>query len=647
MVPLPLQQKILCGQIAYVPLKNRSIPAVIQEVNAQLPPDTAFTLKEITHLAPFPSDTTYYHFIQKLAFLHQISPIIFMKRMYLYLQQKASRESTKTYKNNTGNLISNLSLNTEQQKIIDVLSPLCTQKKYCPMLLHGVTGSGKTILYASLIQKNYEQLQSSIVLLPEATLASQIVSHLQKLVTPEVKLYNVHSLATQKEKNNAWKELLQGSPIVIVGVHIPILLPISNLGLIIVDEEHDPGYQEKKHPKLNTKYAALIKAQLLKIPILFGSATPSITTLHAVKRYKWPFFQLKKRFEGNFPTIKVVSLMNDKQTPIKKRRPCFWITPDLENELRTELEKGNQSILFINRRGFSFFVQCKQCSFVFTCTQCSVSLTLHHESSLLCHYCTYQIKLPELCPSCRTSSCFIKKGIGTQKLMSLIQILFPHARVERLDKDSTRKKQVWQNIINRMHSRDIDILIGTQSLTKGYHFPHVTLVGIVWADLNLNFPFYSAAETTLQQLIQVAGRAGRKHPDARVIVQTMIEHEIFQHLNEIDYLSFYKHEIKKRENAWYPPASSLAEIEIKHTDETQLDTESLDIASTLLRNNIDNKITILGPTHPPIAQVKKVYSRKIYCKSSSLSETIALYQTINKEKYTSAIFFTPHPLTMS
>jgi len=321
-----------------------------------------------------------------------------------------------------------------------------------------------------------------------------------------------------------------------------MILPIANLGLVIVDEEHESGYQEKKHPKINTKDAAIIRSNMTGCPIILGSATPSISSLFNVKTKKWKFFQLKKRFAGTFPKIRTVFLNT------KKFRKNFWISKELEDAIREKIASKEQVIIFLNRRGFSFFVQCKNCSFIFQCQNCSVSLTLHKDKRLTCHYCQYAIFQPERCPECKKhEKQFIKKGIGTQQVVTIIEELFPAAKIARADLDTTIRKKLWSQTIHDFEQGNIDILVGTQTITKGFHFPNVTLVGILWADLNLHFPIFNATETTLQQLIQVAGRAGRQHNESEVIVQTMSNHPVFNYLNETDYLKFYSSEIEKKE----------------------------------------------------------------------------------------------------
>lgn len=475
-------------------------------------------------------------------------------------------------------------------------------------------------------------------MLPEVTLAQQFTNIMRAELPEAIAISSFHSGTSTSEKRALWKNALEVVPQLIIGVHLPILLPLPHLGLIIIDEEHEAGYQEKKHPKINSKEVALMRAQQYNIPILLGSATPSITSLYNVKTRGWYFFQLKQRFAGNFPNVKTVFLSD------KKQRKHFWISTDLYRAIKDRLIKKQQSIIFLNRRGVSFFVQCKSCSFIFECRSCSVSLTLHNFDILTCHYCGYNKRLLPTCPVC-TETEFIKKGIGTQKMVTILQKLFPQARIARADIDITSKKKLWQQTVTNFTNGNLDILVGTQSITKGFHFPHVTLVGIIWADLNLHFPHYAASEQTLQQLIQVAGRAGRQSEHSTVIVQAMHNHPIFAYLNEQDYLQFYRKEIESRKSVGYPPYTRLVEIELKHTNEQIIEKESQQIAHALVIQKRTKKldIHILGPAKPLVHKIQKNHRRTIYIKAPTIETMSIVFNTIDQSHYKSFIFWTPNP----
>ena len=627
-------QKTLIGAIVQVPLRNRRVSAVVMREQDQAP-SVSFAIKPAIACEQMPKDEQYQLFIKQLSYYYQTKPLHFIKRIKQFLIQKEMKDISPpdhTTKKST------VSLTQEQKTVLDALTPHVLHPTYQPTVLHGVTGSGKTEIYKELSTTALSNGKTVILLLPEVSVALELEKRLRNELDTSLPFFSFHSATPTKQKRLLWQHLVAHKPVMIIGVHLPILLPIANLGLIIIDEEHDVGYQEKKHPKINSKEAALIRAKLANIPIILGSATPSLHSLFNVKTKQWNFFQLKKRFAGSFPTVKTVLLTD------KKARREFWISNELHKAIAKRLSKKEQTIIFLNRRGHSFFVQCKACSFIIICPSCSVSLTLHSNETLVCHYCGHGMQQPKQCSACSKST-FIKKGIGTQQVVSILQSLFPTARIARADLDSSRKKKLWQQIVQDVHNRTIDILVGTQTITKGYHFPHVTLVGILWADLNLNFPIFNASETTLQQLIQVAGRAGRQLHESEVIVQSMSEHTIFDYIHEVDYLRFYNHELQTRQELGYPPSQRLVEIEIKHTNEAIVERESHALAALLAteQQRLALSAIVLGPAKPPVHKIKNLFSRKIYIKAKQINDIITLYQKVDHTEYTSNIFFTPNP----
>ncbi len=635
-VPDEHASKLTAGSVVRVPIRNQVSTAIVLSTHAVLPP-LPFAVKPIIGLEKFPRDPHYLPFIHQLAHYHQVDPLHFIKRIRQFVaHEKAVKplfEPQDEYKEQIS-----IILTDEQQAVCNFLAPKIEPPSFTPTLLHGLTGSGKTEVYKNLITHAHALGKTALLLLPEVTLAIQFYKILQSQLPPQIPIFNFHSAASTREKRLLWQHLIEEKPALIIGVHLPILLPIPNLGLIIVDEEHEVGYQEKKHPKVHSKDAAIWRAQLHHIPILLGSATPSVASLYNVRTKGWHFFQLTKRFAGALPTIKTVILTD------KKQRRSFWISQALEAAIKDRLAKKEQIIIFLNRRGFSFFVQCKACSHIFTCTNCSVSLTLHNDQKLSCHYCGFSIIQPPHCPHCKTTD-FLNKGIGTQQIVAVLEKLFPAAKIGRADLDTTTKKKVWEATLADFEAGNLDILVGTQTITKGFHFPRVTLVGIVWADLNVHFPIYNASESALQQLIQVAGRAGRQSQESLVIVQAMQDHTILRYLHETDYLNFYESEIAARQDVCYPPCTRLAEIELKSTDEKSLELEAQSVASALMHIIEEQKLatTLLGPAKPPVHTIKKIHVRKLYLKSKSIKELTDLFHAIDSGRYTSQINFTPNP----
>lgn len=639
-VPAMLIDVNLVGKIVQVPIRNRVGTAVVMDVFQQLPTNITFAVKEITALEPFPNDPHYQQFIAQLTIYYQIPQHYLLERVRHFIEQ-AHKRTRKRKKEVDHHHVRAITLTDEQQAVVDFVAPAIIEPRYTPTLVHGVTGSGKTEIYKNLITTAIQQGKSVLLMLPEVTLAVQFERIMRAQLPSNIAIFSFHSATLSSDKRAMWQRLIEQQPMLVIGVHLPILLPIANLGLIIVDEEHEVGYQEKKHPKINSKEAAIWRAHQHNIPIVLGSATPSISSLYNVHHKNWHFFVLKKRFAGALPTIKTV-LLSD-----KKERKSFWISQLLEDALRERLQRGEQAIVFLNRRGYSFFVQCKACTYIFSCTTCSVSLTLHGNDQLSCHYCGFVRAQPPTCPQCKVGSKeFLKKGIGTQQVVSVLEKLLPHARIGRADMDVSSNKKMWQKTLHDFQAGNLDILVGTQTIAKGFHFPQVTLVGIIWADLNLNFPIFNASETTLQQLIQVAGRAGRAREGAEVIVQAMAEHPIFNYLNEIDYRNFYEQEVASRAQVGYPPCARLAEIELKHTDEKIIESESHQLTAALhsVAKQYNYALTILGPAKPAVYKVKNMQTRKIYIKGQKIQEIMQVYAAAVRQGFGSRIYFTPGPV---
>ena len=640
-IPSEWRDRSLRGVVIQVPIKNNIFPAIVLETYDKVPQNVNFNIRKISSIEPFPNDPYYNDYIKKIAELFFLQPHYFYQRIKSFLIKKEKKESTQSlsFVNLSFDTLDQVRLTEDQSKVVNHVEKFIRQPEYHPTLLHGVTGSGKTEVYRELILANLKANKSTMFLLPEVALSIQF-QHLFKTKFPlKTPVFGFHSATGEKEKKELWSCLLQGVPSLIIGVHLPPLLPIANLGLIIIDEEHELGFQEKKSPKLNSKNLAICRAHHYKIPILLGSATPSLSSLHNVKRRNWKFFQLKKRFQGKFPEIQKVFF------DFKSKRKNFWVTKQLEEEINLCLAAKKQVLIFLNRRGYSFFVLCSQCGFVFECPDCSVSLTLHvslqtEKAFLRCHYCNFKTDLPKFCTSCKaTEDNLIKKGIGTQQVVLILKKMFPNAKIERADLDVTKRK-IWGETLQDFESGKIDILVGTQTITKGYHFPNVNLVGILWADLGLHFPVFNASEVGLQKLVQVAGRAGRQSEKSKVVVQIMHDHNIFNYLTESDYLKFYEQEIKFREIVDYPPFCYLVQIELRNSEANQIDKEADALSNFLKRENIDKNLSlkILGPTRPTIFKVQKIEMRHIFVKTKTYKRIYNLLDRVCFENYKSKIF---------
>jgi len=625
------------GAIVQVPIQKRVTPGIVVHQQAEKP-NVSFNIRAIERWEEFPADMRYWQFLNTLAAYHVLEPAYLVQRLKGFLQNESIQTQVTHAQTQTKLLTNTNRLTKEQEVAYQAIHNDLQVQKYQTTVLHGVTGSGKTEVYKKLIIDAWQQHKTTFFLVPEVTLAVSFYARLKAQLPPEIPIYSFHSASPMREKKQLWSALLEGTPVLIIGVHLPLLLPITQLGLIIVDEEHEVGYQEKRYPYINSKEAAIMRAHLYKIPIVLGSATPSLRSLYNVEHRAWRLCTLSERYAGNFPKIKVVNLRAPQQ------RPCFWISNELYDAIRERLHKKEQIILFLNRRGFSFFVQCGGCGSTIQCKNCSVSLTLHEDEMLYCHYCPYKCPTPELCPHCKgAASQFLKRGIGTQKVCALLSQLFPKAIIARADLDSTRNKKKWQSTITDFQAGKIDMLIGTQTITKGYDFPGVTLVGVIWADLNLHFPQYNATETTLQQLIQVAGRAGRHSTESLVIVQTMSNHGVFSYVDELSYANFCVQELRSRKEFGYPPYKHLALITIQHTQISTVERDAYAMVTTLVatRDRMHYGAEILGPAKPPVHKIQRLHVREIYVKSEHMQEIITLYARLNHAHCASTLQFIP------
>jgi primosomal protein N' (replication factor Y) (superfamily II helicase) len=639
-VPLHLRERhVAIDDVVIVPLRKQTIVGVVVDIRVALSAqDRCHATKDVIAIQTMPPDRFYAVFIKKIAAYYQCESIYFLMRLRQFLNKKRSVECASELTHVGSEADATVHLTQEQQAIVEQLKISVDRNIFECSVLHGVTGSGKTEIYKALMHHTLSLKKSVLFLVPEVGLALSFQKKLAQCFSAEV-LYGFHSSKTIAEKKQVWHVLVAQRPVIIIGVHLPILLPINNVGLIIIDEEHASHYQEQRHPKINTKDVALIRAHAYNVPILLGSATPSVASLHNVETKNWKLYTLSERFGGHFPKIKLVSLTD------KKKRASFWISNELYMAIDDRLAKKEQTILFLNRRGHSFFIQCTSCSFIVRCHACSVSLTVHEHGTLSCHYCGYTMREPTLCIECK-SEALVKKGVGTQQLENIIRALFPSARVARADLDTTAKRRTWEATMQAFTAGDLDIMIGTQTITKGHNFPRVTLVGIIWADIDFHVPFFNATEHAVQQLLQVAGRAGRSTPYSDVIVQSMTQHDVLESLDERLYRSaWYVQELEKRRLTNFPPYKRLVELELKHTNEETVHQDALELVLALENyvavHGLD--VDILGPAKPPVYKIKNIFSRKIYLRSISFQVIIVLYKSVKDHKRPSSLFFTPNP----
>jgi len=508
-------------------------------------------------------------------------------------------------------------LSPAQNEALDQIRKSFTEKPVT--LLYGVTSSGKTEIYIKLIRECLDNGKQVLYLLPEIGLTTQIIARLTRVFGDKAGIY--HSKFNDSERVEIWNKVLhQGKSKednnpetdyqLIVGTRSALFLPFRNLGLIIVDEEHENSFKQyDPAPRYHARDSAVILGHLQQAPVLMGTATPAVETYYNAKSGKFGLVTLSERhLQIEMPEI----LTADFKDAYRRRQMKSHLTPLLFNEISGALERKEQVILFQNRRGFSPFIECKMCAWIPKCNHCDVSLTYHkHNNSLVCHYCGFSTGYPGSCTSCGSKE-LNNKGFGTEKVEEDLQIIFPDARIDRMDLDTTRSKMGFEKIIRRFELGEIDILIGTQMVTKGLDFENVSIVGILNADNLLNQPDFRAYERSYQLMAQVGGRSGRKNKRGKVIIQTSEPaHPIIQNVTDNNYEAMYLGQIAERKHFKYPPFYRMIGITMKHRDKVELDRIASEL-STNLRERFGARI--LGPEYPLIGRIKTLYIKQLWIK---------------------------------
>ena len=514
-------------------------------------------------------------------------------------------------------------------------------------LLHGVTSSGKTEIYIHLIRQALEQKKQVLYLLPEIALTVQIMQRLQHVFGNRLGIY--HSKYSDAERVEIWQKQLSKNPYdVILGARSAVLLPFQNLGLVIIDEEHETSYkQQDPAPRYHARSTAIVLAQMFGAKTLLGTATPSLESYHNAKTGKYGQVALQERYKGiELPEIQIVDI-KDLQRRKMMNGP---FSPLLLSKAREALERGEQVILFQNRRGYAPMIECKQCGWVPHCQHCDVSLTLHRNlNQLTCHYCGFTYQVPTECPACGCKE-LRTKGYGTEKIEAEVQDIFPEARIARMDLDTTRSRQAYERIISDFSSGRTNILIGTQMVSKGLDFDKVSVVGILNADSMLNYPDFRAYEHAFMMMAQVSGRAGRKGKRGLVILQTKSpDLPIISQVVRNDYPAFYQSLIAERQQFHYPPYYRLVYVYLKHRQDSLVESASIELGSRL-RQWFGARV--LGPDKPAVAKVKSLSIRKLVLKlelglnMSDVRKYLALaqQQMLQDKRYSSLqIYFDVDP----
>ncbi len=527
------------------------------------------------------------------------------------------------------NDIKEISLTNDQKLISQKITDNLLKDKV--MLLYGVTGSGKTEVYIDVVKKVIKNNNSAIILVPEISLTPQITARFKGVFKDDIAI--IHSSLSDSQRYDEYRRILKGEVKVVIGARSAIFAPLKNIGIIIIDEEHSESYKQENNPRYNTLDIAIRRSKTHNCPVILGSATPTIESFARAKKGYYELLMLQKRVNNKpLPKVMIVDMKNE----MRKGNSIF--SSLLKEEINSCLNKKEQVMLLLNRRGYANYLVCKKCGYTFKCPNCDITLTYHKTSGMLrCHYCGYGTKKLDICPVCKEKS-VTNMGIGTEKLEEKIKEEFALAKVVRMDRDTTSKKGAHAKIINDFNDKKYDILIGTQMISKGLNFPNVTLVGVINADQSLNIPNFRSSEMTFSLLDQVIGRSGRADKEGKAIIQTFNpDHYSIICASKHDYLSFFNYEMNLRKKLNYPPYCFITLIKISSKDFNYGINEAKKIG-TYLRDNLNNTV-VLGPSISNVLKINNNYNFQVILKYKKdeklyiiLSRIIKIYEGNSKIK---------------
>ena len=516
-------------------------------------------------------------------------------------------------------------LTDEQSRALDALAAAASGGRFAVFLLEGVTGSGKTEVYLRLAELVQKSGKSVLVLVPEIALTPAIASAFRDAFGDNVAVQ--HSGLSDGERSDQWFRIRRGDVSIVVGTRSAVFTPLSNLGLIIVDEEHDTSFKQEDTPRYHGRDVAVMRGKAEGALVVLGSATPSLESSHNAVLGRYTRIVMHKRVQDRpLASVSVV----DMRLEYAEHGPDVILSGQLKNAVTRRLEAGQQSLILLNRRGLATAVFCRQCGGTIECPNCSVSLIVHTEGRerhrARCHYCNYAVLVPKACPACK-GPYLERRGFGTERVAQEVSASWPTARVARLDRDSVRRRGAAADILRSMSAGALDVLVGTQMIAKGHDFPRVTLVGVVSADVGLGLADFRAAERTFQLLTQVAGRAGRGEEPGEAIVQTLYpNHYSIRHACRQDYSSFFADELVYRQTMRYPPLTALVNLIVKGSDTRKAMTDAATLAR-YLRNNADaGRFSVLGPAPAPVAKLRGEYRAQIFLKGvhrAAMREAVA------------------------
>jgi primosomal protein N' (replication factor Y) len=609
-IPSSLITKFKVGMRCVVPLGKRKCQGFIIET-VRKPPFKTKPILDIPDDVPifsssmfkFTKELSDYYFSPWIKVLKAALPPALGKRG-LKLGSSGKKKVKSKYKRPS------YSLNKEQKSAVSKIKSSINKEEHKIFLIHGITGSGKTEIYLESILASLKQRRGAIFLVPEISLTPQMIRSFKERFGERLAIY--HSGLTSKQRRKEWVRIKTGEADIVLGVRSAIFAPAEKLGVIVIDESHETTYKQGEKFRYSAIQAAFIRGKLQKSVVIMGSATPTIETFYHAKREKYELIQLASRVDNlQLPEVIVVDMNKER---LEGNRNI--ISRRLKDAIKTTVEKGEQVILFLNRRGFSSVVMCQICGYIEKCKNCKVSLVYHTSSNMLiCHHCNYSKEVPPICPRCQKS--YLKPvGIGTQKVEKEIKKISPHFTIQRMDSDVTRKDKTHQEILGDFLDEKTDILVGTQMIAKGLHFPNVTLVGIISADTQLNLPNFRSGEFTFHLLTQVAGRTGRGERGGKVILQTYNpEHYSIRCATNYDFEKLYENELDFRKKLNYPPFSQLVSLTIRGISQNKVRKDSIILAKYLKENH--KGVQFIGPGPCPIEKIRNKYRWRIIIKSKN------------------------------
>lgn len=614
--PLPL------GAFVQTPFSGRKINGIITEEDSIGPKD--FKTKALSAYdelnTQLSSQNLKWAKWLSSYYCHPIGQVLSLFFPPLKYKEPKAKPFTKT-------LEADYNFSTEQERVFNSISEKLNSFKV--HLVHGVTGSGKTEIYLQLIKKVIAEGKQALVLVPEISLTPQLEQRFKKRFGDD-KIAVIHSQVSPRKRTDAWYDISLEKKPILIGARSALFSNFKNLGIIVLDEEHDSSFKQDEKFKYHGKDSATVLAQIWNCPIILGSATPSLETWNKAKTNLFEYHELKNRvFEQNPPEIEILNLKD----AIPYRDQPFWYTEQLHKKIKEHLDKNQQVALFLNRRGMAQTIQCTDCAYQFKCPNCDITLTLHHNTECVCHYCGYHEKLKTKCPDCNSDKLF-NLGLGTEKVEEVIQFNFPDKTIVRADRDTIESRAEMQEFIDMVESEKAQILIGTQMIAKGLDFPKLSFVGILLADVGLNIPDFRSNERVFQLVSQVSGRAGRrKDLKGEVLIQTYNpEHAVFKHALAHDYPSFANEELEERQVFGYPPFARLASLRVQSPDKDKVDYACRWITqkSEQLKNTFKEyeDLEILGPMPAPIQRIKNQFRNLFLFKSKKNHLIQNFYQQI-------------------